>query len=209
MDLRKWKWPLVVSLAIHFSTLLILFGEFPGFKAGDIRLASGQTILLSPLIAEIRTENRQRPHRMEVRSEVTAPRVANAVHQPFHIGRERALAKSEKSESAHDAQNSSDEAIVSPDEALFYRLSLARAIRASRKHASSLAGYEREGYVELAIERPGPRLNPKVALKHSSGEDALDNAARALIAEAISQRPFPAKLNALSVALLYEAGHPD
>lgn len=211
MNACKWKWPFAVSLVIHISALLILFSGFSAFKGADGRLALGKTISLPPLVLEIRPENRQRPHRAGVSFENAAPKVAKGVDQPFgiRIGRESVSAKSRKSEGAQDVQNTSDEEMVSPDEALLYRLSLARAMRASRKHATSLLAYQGEGYVELAIERLAARLHPEVALKRSSGEGALDSEARALMAEAIKQRPFPATLNALSVALLYEAGHPD
>lgn len=88
-----------------------------------------------------------------------------------------------------------------PDDELLYRLRLARVARSFKTYPAIALSRAWEGTVELQLEMKVGAARPDITLRRSSGHEALDQEAQALLTKATEQTPLPEGLRGRSFSL--------
>lgn len=214
MHLRKWKKPLLVSLAIHWLALLSLAGGLSVLGGSDAGAGKGQTLaarIVPALAPDPATENAKVSAKAQASTSVLAAKGEHRAPRAAAANTRRApgLAELESPAGERPRQGPADDGALSSDDELLYRLNLARAIRAVRESTINAPVLRASGHVELQIVSGLSRHDSLISLHRSSGNGALDRDAQAMVSAAARFVMLPADAAAIVVALLYEVPEPE
>lgn len=183
------RWAFLLSLLTH---LLLVLGDSPWASLPGAGKPSGGV-----LKAELRAPVAQAdvPARQSQSAPVTAAKVATNQRSASVRGAAPRRQLATSSEVSAAALSGADPAAgVSEETRSWYRLALARQVRALRSAREGAQPQGVAGVVLLSLAADSASSVPRVLLERSSGHSPLDEAALSMVSRAVQQVPLPTEL---------------